>query len=329
MTNLQPVGIISVGGYAPPDVLTNHDLEKIVDTSDEWIRTRSGISTRHVASQTMATSDIAYPAAVKALERAGMTPEELDLIVIATFTPDMLLPATACFLQHKLGAINAVAYDISAACSGFVYALSVTYPLVASGMYRNAMVIGADCLTKMTDYTDRGTCVLLGDGAGAVIIKPVPEGRGVLSTYLRTDGSGTEILNIPGGGTRHPASEETLKARMHYIHMNGSEVFKFAVRVIEEAVHTALNRAGLTTSDVSLVIPHQANVRIIDAAAKRLDIPYDRWANYIKDYGNTSAGSIPLALSLAYDQGRIHEGDVIVFVGFGGGLTWGATVVRW
>jgi len=329
MKTHQPVGIVSIGGYAPPGIMTNFDLEKIVDTSDEWIRTRSGISHRHISDANTATSDIAVPAARLALERAGLAPEDLDLIVVATVTPDQPLPSTACFMQYKLGAVNAVAFDLMAACTGFVYASNVATAMVASGQYRNALVIGADTLSRVTDYTDRSTCVLLGDAAGAAVISPVPEGRGFLSFYLRADGSGNEVLNIPAGGSRRPASHDTVSAREHYIRMNGNEVFKFAVRVIEEAINTAIARAGLTTDDITLIVPHQANIRIIEAAAKRLGIPTDKWVNVIREYGNTSAGSIPLALNNAYETGRLHEGDVIVMVGFGGGLTWGASVLRW
>lgn len=329
MKTILPIGITSVGASAPSGVLTNFDLEKIVDTSDEWIRTRSGISRRHVAAEGETTTDIALPAARQALERAGITPEELDLVVMATVTPDYHLPSASCVLQHKLGAVNAVAFDLLAACSGFVYSLATVSAMLSVGQFRNALVIGADTLSKVTDYTDRGTCVLLGDGAGAVVLQPVPEGRGILSSYLRADGSGADLLIIPAGGSQSPTTAATVEAREHYIRMSGNEVFKFAVRAVEEAVLTALDRAGLTTADVSLIVPHQANIRIIDSAAKRLDIPEDRWVCNIAEYGNTSAASIPLALNEAYEQGRVHEGDVIVMVGFGGGLTWGATVVRW
>ncbi|MHB9025412.1 MAG: beta-ketoacyl-ACP synthase III [Armatimonadota bacterium] len=329
MNSLPSIGIASVGAYAPPDVLTNFDLEKIVDTSDEWIRTRSGISTRHISGADCATSDLALPAARLALERAGLAARDLDLIIVATITPDVPLPSTACIMQHRLGAEHAAAFDLSAACTGFIYALTVATAQLQAGQFRNALVIGAESLSKVTDYTDRGTCVLLGDGAGAAVLKPVPAGRGFLSSYLRADGGGMDFLVIPAGGSRCPASIETVNNRMHYIRMSGSEVFKFAVRVMEEAVVTALERAGLTTADVALVVPHQANIRIIEAATKRLGIPIDRWANNIAEYGNTSSASIPLALNECYEAGRLKEGDVVVLVGFGGGLTWGATVLRW
>jgi len=323
------IGITAIGAYAPPAVLTNFDLEKIVDTSDEWIRTRSGISTRHIADAQTATSDLAAEAGKVALQRAGLAPEDVDLVIVATVTPDYMIPATSCVVQHKLGASNAAVFDVVAACTGFIYALNVGYSMLASGGYRNALVIGADTLSKVTDYTDRGTCVLLGDGAGAVVLQAVPEGRGFCSFYLRADGSGVDQLTIPAGGSRRPTSEETVRERAHFIRMNGSEIFKFAVRVMEEAVTTALDRAGLTTADVKLIVPHQANIRIIEAATKRLSIPPDRWGINIGEYGNTSAASIPIALNESAERGRLQEGDVVVLVGFGGGLTWGATVVRW
>lgn len=329
MKMIQNVGVAAVGAYAPPNVMTNFDLEKIVDTSDEWIRTRSGISTRHIADAQTATSDLAAEAGKVALQRAGLAPEDVDLVIVATVTPDYMIPATSCVVQHKLGASNAAVFDVVAACTGFIYALNVGYSMLASGGYRNALVIGADTLSKVTDYTDRGTCVLLGDGAGAVVLQAVPEGRGFCSFYLRADGSGVDQLTIPAGGSRRPTSEETVRERAHFIRMNGSEIFKFAVRVMEEAVTTALDRAGLTTADVKLIVPHQANIRIIEAATKRLSIPPDRWGINIGEYGNTSAASIPIALNESAERGRLQEGDVVVLVGFGGGLTWGATVVRW
>jgi len=329
MNTTQPIGIAAIGAYAPPSLLTNFDLEKLVDTSDEWIRTRSGISTRHIADADTATSDLAVQAGRQALERAHLTPEEVDLLIVATVTPDYPIPATSCVVQQKLGASKAAVFDVVAACTGFIYALNVGYAMIASSGYRNALVIGADALSRVTDYTDRGTCVLLGDGAGAVVLQPVPADRGFRSFYLRADGSGVDLLKIPSGGSCRPTTEETASAREHYIRMNGSELFKFAVRVMEEAVVTALDRAGLTTADVDLIVPHQANLRIIDAAAKRLDIPYERWGINIAEFGNTSAASIPLALNEVYEKGRVKEGDVVVLVGFGGGLTWGASVLQW
>ena len=329
MKNPEHVGIVAIGGYAPPKLLTNAELEKMVDTSDEWIVTRSGISTRHIAEADIATSDLGLKAATLALERAGMAATEIDLIVFATITPDYPQPSTACVLQRELGAFNAAAFDVSAACSGFIYSLTIASALINDGPFNNALVVGADVLSKFTDYTDRGTCVLLGDGGGAAVLKKMTEGRGLLNSYIRADGRGVDSLIIPAGGSRMPASEETVKNHLHYVHMNGTEVFKFAVRVLEEAVRTALDQVGLTTDDVDLIIPHQANIRIIDSAAKRLHIPAERWVMNLQHYGNTSAGSIPLALNEAYEAGRLHEGDLVVLTGFGGGLTWGAIVMRW
>jgi 3-oxoacyl-[acyl-carrier-protein] synthase-3 len=233
MNTLQPVGIVAIGAFAPEGVLTNADLEKLVETSDEWILSRTGISTRHIAAADTATSDIAYQSALRALERARLTPDELDLIIVATITPDQPLPSTACLLQHRLGATHAAAFDLGAACTGFIYGLSVGAAMVGTGQYRNALVIGADLLSRVTDYTDRSVCVLLGDGSGAAVLQPVPEGRGILASYLRADGGGKSCLEIPAGGSRLPASPETLLHRQHYLHMNGAEVFKFAVRAIE------------------------------------------------------------------------------------------------
>jgi len=309
--------------------LTNAELEQIVDTSDEWIRSRSGIRTRHIAGPEMALSDLAVPAAQTALERAGLAPEDVDLVVMATVTGDAPVPSTASVVQHRLGASHAAAFDLAAACSGFVYALSVAAPLVGVGQYRNAVVIGGDLLSRITDYTDRTTCVLFGDAAAAVVLQPVPEPRGILASYLRSDGEGAPLLTVPAGGSRKPATQDTVQGREHFLRMQGSEVFKFAVRAVEDAVMTALGQAGLTKADISLIIPHQANLRIIEAAAKRLDISLERWAVNIQEYGCTSAASIPLAMTEAHQAGRIKEGDIVMMVAFGGGLTWAATVLRW
>lgn len=324
-----PIGITALRACAPPRRVTNAELEQIVDTSDEWIRTRSGICTRHIADPEMALSDLLMPAAQAALADVHLAAADIDLIIVASVTGDMPLPSTACLLQHRLGATHAAAFDIAAACTGFIYGLSVASSLVSTGQYRNALVLGGDLLSRITDYTDRGTCVLLGDGGGAAVLQPVPDGRGILSSYLRADGSGGDLLTIPAGGSRRPTSMETVAQREHYLRMNGSEVYKFAVRALEEAVCTVLERIGACIDDVALVIPHQANLRIIEASAKRLGIPLDRWIINLQEYGNTSAGSIPLAFSEALEQERIHAGDLIVLVGFGGGLTWGAVALRW
>jgi 3-oxoacyl-[acyl-carrier-protein] synthase-3 len=324
-----PIGIVSIGAYAPPRVLSNKDLENMLETSDEWIRTRSGISNRHIVDDASASSDLAYEAGKLAIERANMKPEDIDVIIVATITPDMFMPSTACFVQNRLGAVNAAAFDISAACTGFIYGLDLAYSLIAAGQFNNALVIGAECMSKFLDYTDRRICVLMGDGAGAAVVSRVPEGRGFKSFYLRADGSGTEHLNIPAGGSRMPATHETVDEKKHTMFMNGSEIFKFAVRVMEEAVTTALERANVKPEEVTYIIPHQANIRIIESAQKRMNIPIECWVSNLHEYGNTSSASIGLAMNEIYEQGKIKPGDIIVLVGFGGGLTWGATVVKW
>lgn len=329
MKNLRPVGIIGTGKYVPEKILTNSDLEKIVDTNDEWIVTRTGIRERHIAAPHEATSDLAYEASLQALKSAGLKAEELDLIVVATITPDSAFPSTACILQDKLGAKNAAAFDLSAACSGFVYSLATAVGFIQNGMYNNALVIGADTLSRITDYTDRNTCVLFGDGAGAVILGEVPEGRGFQSFDLGAEGAGGSLLNLAAGGSRLPASQETLDQRQHFIYMNGREVFKFAVRVMGSATERVLEKAGLSKEDVDFFVPHQANVRIIQSAMQRLDLPPEKCVINVDRYANTSAASIPLALVEAVEEGRINEGDKVLMVGFGGGLTWGASVMVW
>lgn len=329
MTTLSSVGIIGTGMYVPEKILTNADLEKIVETNDEWIVSRTGIRERHIAAPDQATSDLAYHAAVQALENAGMTADQLDLIVIATITPDTMFPSTACILQDKLGAKNAAAFDLSAACSGFVYSMATASSMIRTGMYKNALVIGADTLSRITDYTDRNTCVLFGDGAGAVILGEVPEGRGFLSFDLGAEGAGGPLLKLEAGGSRLPASAETVQDGKHFIYMNGREVFKFAVRVMGSATEEVLRKAGKTKEDIDLFVPHQANIRIIQSAMNRLDLPEERCVINVDKYANTSAASIPLALVEAAQQGRIKEGDTVLLVGFGGGLTWGASVLVW
>jgi len=322
-------GIVGTGMYVPPRVLTNHDLEQIVETSDEWIRTRSGIVERHIMSDDQVTSDMAFEASKLALEAAAVSPSDLDLIIIGTLTADQPMPSCACEVQRRLGATRAGATDLSAACTGFIYALTLGAGVISSGAAETVLVVGAEGLSRVTDWTDRGTCVLLADGAGAAVLKPVPDGRGLRSSYLRADGTMRDVLYIEGGGSRHPASEETVRKRMHYIRMAGPDVFKWAVKTMEEASLEALRRAGLTLADVDLVVPHQANIRIIDAAARRLGIPPEKFVRNIDRYGNTSTASIPMALDEAVRGGRVHEGDTLVLVGFGGGVTWGAAVLVW
>jgi 3-oxoacyl-[acyl-carrier-protein] synthase III len=326
---LMPVGVLGSGKYVPDRVLTNKELETMVETNDEWIVTRTGIRERRIVAEHQATSDIALEASKIALEKAGITAEQLDLIIVATITPDMAFPSTACILQEKLGAKQAAAFDLSAACSGFIYGLANASNFIATGMYKYALVIGADCLSRITDYTDRNTCILFGDGAGAVVIGTVPEGRGFRSFELGADGTGGELLKMEGGGSRNPASQASLDNRLHYIYMAGAEVFKFAVRIMGNAAEEALRKAGLTKSDIDLLVPHQANMRIIQSSLSKLGMTEDNCMINIDKYGNMSAASIPVALAEADEQGRVKEGDCVLLVGFGGGLTWGASALIW
>ncbi|QYR19811.1 ketoacyl-ACP synthase III [Paenibacillus sp. sptzw28] len=324
-----PVGIIGTGKYVPERILTNRDLEQMVETNDEWIVTRTGIRERRIAAPEQATSDLAYHASEAALKAAGITAEELDLIIVATITPDMFFPSTACLLQEKLRAKKAAAFDLSAACSGFIYGLATASNMIATGMYKHVLVVGAECLSRITDYTDRNTCILFGDGAGAVVLGPVAEGRGFRSFELGADGAGGELLKVCGGGSRLPSTEQTIADKQHYIYMAGSEVFKFAVRIMGNAAEEALRKAGMNKGDIDLLIPHQANIRIIQSALNRLDLPEEKSMINLHNYGNVSAASIPIALAEAVEQSRVKEGDCIVLVGFGGGLTWGASVLVW
>ncbi|BBH20911.1 3-oxoacyl-ACP synthase III [Paenibacillus baekrokdamisoli] len=326
---LHPVGIIGTGKYVPERILTNQELEQMVETNDEWIVSRTGIRERRIAAKEQATSDLAYEAAKIALAASGVTAEELDLIIVATITPDMSFPSTACLLQEKLGAKKAAAFDLSAACSGFIYGLATASNMIATGMYKHVLVIGAECLSRITDYTDRNTCILFGDGAGAVVLGRVPEGRGFRSFELGADGSGGELLKVSGGGSRTPSTPESIADKKHFIYMAGSEVFKFAVRIMGNAAEEALRKAGMDKGDIDLLIPHQANIRIIQSALNRLSLPEEKSMINLHKYGNVSAASIPIALAEAVEQGRVNEGDCIVLVGFGGGLTWGASVLVW
>lgn len=327
--SLLPVGIIGSGKYVPERVLTNKELEQMVETNDEWIVTRTGIRERRLASAEQASSDLAYEAAVRAMDMAGITAEQLDLIVVATITPDMSFPSTACILQDRLGAKKAAAFDLSAACSGFIYGLANASNFIAMGIYKYALVVGAECLSKITDYTDRNTCILFGDGAGAVVLGQVPEGRGFKSFELGADGSGGELLNIKGGGSRCPSSPQSIENKQHFIYMAGSEVFKFAVRIMGSAAEEALRKAGMEKGDIDLLVPHQANIRIIQSALNRLNLNEEKAMINLDKYGNMSAASIPVALAEAVEEGRVKEGDCLVLVGFGGGLTWGASVLVW
>ena len=321
--------VVGWGKYVPGRVLTNDDLSRMVDTSDEWIRTRTGIRERHVAEDGETTASTAIQAARQALEVAGLRPAQLDLIVVATVTPDYLFPAAACLVQDALGATRAAAFDLSAGCSGFIYGLSIAAHLVCAGVYRTVLVIGAETLSRITDWTDRDTCVLFGDGAGAVVLQAGEDEGGVLATVLGADGSGGDLLRLPAGGSRNPASHQTVAEGLHFIQMKGREVFRFAVRTMPAATQQVLEMAGLSLADLNLLIPHQANQRIIEAAARALDLSPEVVYSNVERYGNTSAASIPIALSEAAEEGRIQPGDLVVCVGFGAGLTWGAAAIRW
>ncbi len=329
MNKLKRAGIIGTGSCLPDRIMTNHDLEKMVETNDEWIRTRTGICERRVSDENTATSDLSTTAALRALENAKLEPEDIDLIIVATVTPDMAFPSTACIVQKNIGAINAAAFDLEAACSGFMYGLAVAENFVKTGYYRNILVIGAETLTKIADFTDRNTCVLFGDGAGAAVVSEVPEDYGIMSTYIGADGRGGHLLTQPAGGSRIPATLESIQNRLHYIKMDGTEVFKFAVKIMGEAAETALGKCGLKKEDIDYLIPHQANIRIIDSAVKRLKISKDKVYVNVDKYGNMSAASIAIALDEANREGFLKDGDIVVLVGFGGGLTWGSAVLKW
>ena len=327
--NDKAVGIIGIGSYVPARAVTNKDMEAIVETSDEWISERTGIKCRHFVADDEHTSDIATRAAERALKDANLTADDIDLIVVATATPDMLFPSTACLVQHNLNASKAAAYDLSAGCSGFMYSIATASQFIKTGLYKYVLVIGAETLSRLMDFTDRNTCVLFGDGAGAVVLGEVPEGYGILGVHLGSDGGGGPLLSLPAGGTRIPATEESVKNRLHYIHMEGNEVFKFAVKIMGEAAFKALEQAGMQATDVDWLIPHQANIRIIQSAAKRLKMPMEKVVVNVDRYGNTSSASIPIALEEAIHDGRIKSGQTVVMVGFGAGLTWASTVIRW
>ncbi len=321
--------VVGVGSYVPDEVITNNDLEKMVDTSDEWIRTRTGIKERRVVDEDTTTSDLAYQAAKEALADAEMEAEQLDLILVATATPDYpAFPATACILQHKLGVKGIPAFDLAAACTGFIYGLSTATQYIETGSYENILVVGAETLSKIVNWEDRGTCILFGDGAGAAVLTADDKG-GIINNVIGADGEMHEVLMVPGGGSKEPFSQDVLEQEANYIIMEGKPVFKFAVRILGKAAKQALEEAGLGVDDIDFLIPHQANTRIIDAAAKRLKLNQDQIYVNLDQYGNTSAASIPLALAEAKHKGKLQAGDIVVLVGFGAGLTWGATVIEW
>lgn len=320
-------GIKSLGMYVPEKVLTNFDLEKIVDTSDEWIRERTGIRERRLAPENMATSDLAIEAARSCLKASHTDPGEIDLIIVATASPDHAFPATACIVQEAISAKKAAAFDMEIGCTGFIYALAQAHAFVAQGIYDKALVIGAETLSRLVNWEDRNTCVLFGDGAGAALLEPTEAGRGIVGVHLGADGAGQDLLMLPAGLARMPASHETVEKGLHYIHMDGKAVFKFAVKIVEEAVTKVLDKCGKKVDDISLFIPHQANLRIIDSACQRLKIPMDRVFVNIEKYGNTSSASVAIALYEAVSQGRVKEGDLVVLTAFGAGLSWGSVAI--
>lgn len=321
--------IVSTGSYLPEKVLTNYDLEKMVETSDKWITERTGIKERRIANENQTASDLAYEASKVALGRADLNAEDIDLIITATVTGDMPFPSTACILQDKLGAKKAAAFDINAACSGFLYGLYVADSLIRSGMHNKILVVGTEVLSKITDWEDRATCVLFGDGAGAVIVEPTTKNRGIISMSINSDGSMWDLLYLPAGGSKVPASRESVDNKLHYVKMKGNETFKFAVRTLEDLVIKILEENNLAPSQLSLLIPHQANLRIIQATADRLGLPMEKVLINIDKYGNTSAASIPIALDEAIMSGRINDGDYILLEAFGGGITWASALIKW
>ena len=324
----QNAGIIGMGHSYPEGILTNADLERIVETSDEWITTRTGIKQRHKAAENEYTSQFGTCAARMALKRAGLEPTDIDLIVCATTTPDQIMPSTGALIQAQLGANNAAGMDVFAACSGFLYGLTMVESMIRTGQIRHAMVIGAEVLTKYVDYTDRSTCVIFGDGAGAAVLGPVPEGKGILATKIRSDGRYEEQLYCPGGGTKLGTTHETIDNRLHFFKMKGNELFKVAVRSMADIAAEMLDKAGYTVKDVDLVIPHQANQRITDAVASLLGVAEEKVYSNIAEHGNTSSASIPIAMDECIQSGRIKEGSLVLLTAFGGGVTWGGTVLR-
>ncbi|MEA3507068.1 MAG: beta-ketoacyl-ACP synthase III [Elusimicrobiota bacterium] len=320
--------IIGTGSYMPQKVLTNKKLEGMVDTSDEWITKRTGIKERHIAADDQAASDLAVKASQKAIEDAEIDKEEIDAIICATITPDMVFPATACQIQKKLGIDNVAAFDVEAACTGFLTALSIADLMIVSGNYKKVLVIASEVLSRITDWEDRQTCVLFGDGAGAAILSATNKEKGILSSYMGADGSLDNLLYLPAGGSKAPASEETIKKGMHYIKMEGRETFKIAVNKMAQSARIALKKAGLTIDDIKMVIPHQANMRIISALAKKLKVDIERVFVNIEDYGNMSAATTAVGLDETLKGGKVKEGDIIQLVAFGGGLTWGSVVVK-
>jgi len=326
--NKTGVKILSTGSYLPEKVLTNFDLEKMVETTDDWITTRTGIKERRIVDEKQSTSDLAYQASIKAIENANIKIEDIDLIIVATVSPNAPMPATACYLQEKLKATNAAAFDISAACSGFIYGISIAKAFIESGMYKTVLLVGVEVLSKITDWSDRSTCILFGDGAGAMIFQASQTDNDIISTYLGSDGKYTELLNIPAGGSIMPTTKETAEQKLHYIKMAGKEVFKEAVPKMAYAATKALELANLKMEDISLYIPHQANLRIIDAVIKRSGIDKDKVYINVQKYGNMSSATTIVALDEAIKENKVKKGDLVELVAFGAGLTWGACVLK-
>ncbi|MBF8982177.1 ketoacyl-ACP synthase III [Lutibacter sp. B2] len=326
---VRSVGILGIGSCVPDNIRTNKDLEKMVDTSDEWIIARTGIKERRIADEKTATSDLATVAAKRALEDAGVAAEEIDLIIVATVTPDMFFPSTACIVQSNIGAKNAAAFDLGAGCSGYLYGLTVAKQFIATGMHDKILVIGAEKLSTIIDWEDRNTSVLFGDGAGATVVGPTEDGMGILATSIGADGDGGKHLYMPAGGSRVPSSISSIEQKLHYLKMDGSEVFKFAVRIMSKASLKVLKDSGYGVEDIDYLVPHQANIRIINSAVKKLKLNKDKIHVNLDKYANTSAASVPIALDEAVKQGKIKKNDVVVMVGFGAGLTWGSCVIKW
>jgi len=329
MQQNQRASITGIGSYLPNKVLTNYDLEKMVDTSNDWIIQRTGIKERRIVENGVTTSDLATQASLRAMEDAGVSPKDLDMIITSTITPDHIFPSTSCYIQQKIGATRACAFDILAACAGFIYAMSIGQNFINSGAMKTVLVVGAECLSKITDYTDRATCVLFGDGAGAVIIQRNPVKHEILSSSLAADGSEADVLIMPGGGARNPASLESIQQRLHYIQFKGKEVFKLAINNITNLILETTKENGLTLDDIDLIIPHQSNLRIIEATMEKLGLPMEKAFVNIDKYGNTSSASVPIAIDEARKDGRLRKGNIVMLVAFGGGLTWGSSLIRW
>jgi 3-oxoacyl-[acyl-carrier-protein] synthase-3 len=329
MMKMRKTKIAGTGSYLPEKVLTNADLEKMIDTSDEWIRTRTGIKERRIVAQGQASSDLAYEASRKAMQAAQVKPEELDMIIVATITPDMIFPATACVLQEKLGAKGTAAFDLEAACSGFLYGISIGSQFIATGMYDNILVVAAEALSKIIDWKDRSTCVIFADGAGAAVLQPSFDSSGIISNYLGADGTGADLVGVPAGGSRLPASQETVRDRQHYMKMRGNGLFKRAVKAMIQAIDVSLEKGGLTYNEIDFFIPHQANIRIINPVAKRIGLDKNKVCINLDQCGNMSAASVAVALDQAVREGKIKKGDKVLLTCFGGGLTWASLIIEW